>query len=355
MKPKINNAEDKAYILKLENEINKLKSTLEMQSNIRQQNEQTEAASCNINSSQQSTTSNHLNYNHHSNDTVEQRFRMLEMQMMQSLSMNNMLANQHMQLMMQQQQMMQQKQYVHHPSFQHSSFQPNPNLGFSMYPHMSIQRHIPPLPGYLQNITTNVPVGTNQHPLHYQQPIVRQNAYQQHMHHSANYQPIQRENRNNMPPQPRPAVFNRSSDRQPDNRNKHHNRMNIKKQQDDNCPQETKPCSTIPNPKAIKFNEAQVKTNYINRPSDIPLFASPRDIPCNKTSANITQQEILQQTLPTSNCSPQDDTSAIETKQNCPTTLESTTSHQAKPEKSFLEFDQINPPPGPNMIRIAQS
>ncbi|VDI09335.1 Hypothetical predicted protein [Mytilus galloprovincialis] len=180
MKPKINNAEDKAYILKLENEGNKLKSTLEMQSNLRQQNKQTEAASCNINSSQQSSTSNHLNSNLHSNDTIEQRFRMLEMQMLQNLSMNNMLANQHMQFMMLQQ------QYVHQPSFQQSSLQPNPNLGFSMYSHMSISRHIPPPPGYLQNITTNVPIEINQHPLHYQQPIIRQNAYQQHIHHSAN-------------------------------------------------------------------------------------------------------------------------------------------------------------------------
>ncbi|CAC5418133.1 unnamed protein product [Mytilus coruscus] len=262
--------------------------------------------------------------------------------------------------------MMQQQQYVHHPSFQHSSFQPNPNLGFSMYPHMSIQRHIPPPPGYLQNITTNVPVGINQHPLHYQQPIVRQNAYQQHMHHSANYQPIQRENRNNMPPQPRPAVFNRSSDRQPDNRNKHHNRMNHVTSQTprfnsvdmhQNSAQVFNNQSSQKCPIVYPSNaqEAQVKTNYINRPSDIPLFASPGDIPCNKTSANITQQEILQQTLPTSNCSPEDDTSAIETKQNCPTTLESTTSHQAKPEKFFLEFYQINPPQDPNMIRIAQS
>ncbi|CAG2201950.1 RGP1 [Mytilus edulis] len=191
-------------------------------------------------------------------------------------------------------------------------------------------------------------------------PIIRQKAYQhvQHMHHSANYQPIQRENRINMPPQPRPAVFNKCSDRQPDNRNKHHNRMNhftsqtprfnsedmhqnyaqvFNNQSSQKCP--------IVYPSIAQ--EAQVKTNYINRPSDIPLFASPGDIPCNKYSANITQQEILQQTLSTSNYSPQDDTSASETKQNCPTTLESSTSHQAKPDKSS--------PPDPNMIRIAQS
>ncbi|VDI17157.1 Hypothetical predicted protein [Mytilus galloprovincialis] len=98
--------------------------------------------------------------------------------------------------------------------------------------------------------------------------------------------------------------------------------------------------------------EVQVKTNYTNRPSDTPLFASPGDIQCNKTSA---QQEILQQTPSTSNCSPQVDTSAMETKQNCPTTLECITSHQAKPDKSFLGFDQINPLPDPNMMRNAQS
>ncbi|VDI20747.1 Hypothetical predicted protein [Mytilus galloprovincialis] len=140
MKPKINHAEDKAYTLKLENKINKLKSSLEMQSNLRQQNEQTESASCNINSSQQSSTSNHLNSNLYR--TIEQRFRILD-------------------------------EFIH-------------------------EQHVSKLTYAIYDAATT--------------PIIRQNAYQQHMHHSANYQPLQRENGNNMPPQPRPAVFNTSSD-----------------------------------------------------------------------------------------------------------------------------------------------
>ncbi|CAC5395135.1 unnamed protein product [Mytilus coruscus] len=200
---------------------------------------------------------------------------------------------------------------------------------------MSIPRHIPPPPGYPQNIIPNVPVGINQHPLHFQQPIFRQNTYQQHMQHSANYQPIQRENRNNMPPQARPSEFNRSSERQPDNPSKN--------QSSQKCP--------IVYPSNAQ--EAQVKTNCINHPSGTPLFVSPGDIPCNRTSANVNLQENQQQAPPTSNYSPQDDMYTTETMQNCPSTPVRATSHQANSDKSFLGVDQINPPPDPSIVRIS--
>ncbi|CAC5359226.1 unnamed protein product [Mytilus coruscus] len=233
-----------------------------------------------------------------------------------------------------------------------------------MYPHMSIPRHIPPPPGYPQNIIPNVPVGINQHPLHFQQPIFRQNAYQQHIHHSANYQPIQRENRNNMPPRARPAECNRSSERQPDNRDKHHNRSNHVTSQiprfhsvnmHQYSVQASKNQSSQKCPIVYPSNaqEAQVKTNCINYLSGIPLFVSPGDIPCNKTSANVNLQENQQQALPTSNCSPRDDTYTTETMQNCPSTPVRATSHQANSDKSFLGVDQINPPPDPSIIRIS--
>lgn len=75
MKHKINNAKENTYIFKLENEINKLKSTLELQSSLRHYNRKPEAASFNINSSQQFLTSNYLNSNHQCNDIVEQRLK----------------------------------------------------------------------------------------------------------------------------------------------------------------------------------------------------------------------------------------------------------------------------------------
>ena len=42
-KPKTDNPEDRAYIIKLENEINKLKSTIEMQSNLTSHQHQSSA------------------------------------------------------------------------------------------------------------------------------------------------------------------------------------------------------------------------------------------------------------------------------------------------------------------------
>ncbi|CAC5421249.1 unnamed protein product [Mytilus coruscus] len=253
---------------------------------------------------------------------------MIEMQMMQNMSMNNMLANQQMQFMMQQQQMIQQhqmlqqqqmmhrQQFIQQPPFQQSSLQPS--HGFSMYPHMSIPRHVPPPPGFVPNIIPNVPVGINHHPLQYQQPIFThygapQNAYQQHMHQSVQYQPIQR----------------------------------------DKCPKnQASQCSNV---YQSSTQEAPVRTNCLNHPSGTPLFVLPGDIPCNKTSDNINLQENQQQALPTSNYSPNDDMSTAKTIQNCLSTPVRATSHQANSDKSFLGVDQINPPPDPSIVRIAQS
>ncbi|CAC5404901.1 unnamed protein product [Mytilus coruscus] len=133
-KSKIINTEDKAYIIKLENEINKLKSTIELQNSLRNLQEHQQASSFSANNIQQSSQPNPQTSNLGRSNIDEQRIRMLEFQMMQNMSMNNMLANQKMQMMMQQQQMMQQ-------SFLHST------AGFSTYPHMAIPRHIPPPPG----------------------------------------------------------------------------------------------------------------------------------------------------------------------------------------------------------------
>ncbi|CAC5382999.1 unnamed protein product [Mytilus coruscus] len=149
--------------IKFENEINKLQSTIELQNSLRHQNEQPEAASFSTNCTQK-PSSNNLNCNHHNNNRDEQMIRMIEMQMMQNMSINNTVANRQMQIMMQQQQMMQQQKFM-----QQSPLQPNHD--FSMYQHMTIPRHVPPPPGFVPNIIPNVPVRINHHPLQYQHPL----------------------------------------------------------------------------------------------------------------------------------------------------------------------------------------
>jgi len=139
-KPKIDNPEDRAYIIKLENEINKLKSTIEMQSNLTSHQHQSSAPPLNPTGTENQNFNNvqftNMNIESKIND---QRFRMLEFQMMQNMTMNNMISNQQMQVIMQQQQMIQQ-------SYQQL------NCGQPTYQTMQTKRIIPPPPGFIQNI-----------------------------------------------------------------------------------------------------------------------------------------------------------------------------------------------------------
>jgi uncharacterized coiled-coil protein SlyX len=107
-KPKINNPEDKAYIIKLENENNKLKSTIEMQNNLGSYQHQSSVPPFTTTCTQDSSLINTQNAITSIESKInDQRFRMLEFQMMQNMTMNNMISNQQMQIMMQQQQMTQ--------------------------------------------------------------------------------------------------------------------------------------------------------------------------------------------------------------------------------------------------------
>ncbi|CAG2228760.1 unnamed protein product [Mytilus edulis] len=196
------NIEDKAYIIKLENEINKLKSTIELQNTLRNLQEQQQSSSFSANNIQQSSLPNPQTSNIGSSNIDEQRIRMLEFQMMQNMSMNNMLANQQMQMMMQQQQLMQQ-------SFPHST------TGFSTYPHMATPRHIPPPPGYVPIVIPNsAPNGI------YAAPGV---SYH-HPHYYRHFQP---------PPYPQ---FNAAQNQQHQNVNQSYNSQHIQRVSDRQAP-----------------------------------------------------------------------------------------------------------------------
>jgi hypothetical protein len=194
-KPKINSPEDKAYIIKLENEINKLKSTIEIQDNLSSYQHQSSVPQFTTTCTQDPSLINTQNTITSIESKINnQRFRMLEFQMMQNMTMNNMISNQQMQIMMQQQQMTQQS-YAH------------PNYGQPLYPTIPMLRVIPPPPGFLQNtmppnypyngmftpafgphqhVNSNLHLirthpGTNQH-------VNYQNPHLPHMHSRATYQ-----------------------------------------------------------------------------------------------------------------------------------------------------------------------
>ncbi|CAC5367581.1 unnamed protein product [Mytilus coruscus] len=187
------------------------------------------------------------------------------------------------------------------------------------------------------------------------------------MNQSAQYQHIQRDVRNNMPPQSRPAEFSRNSERQPDNCHRHHNRTNhatsqiqprfhrVNMHQNSEVlnNQATQNCSNV---YQSSTQEAQNRKDSLDNPSGAPLFISPGDIPCNKISANLNLQDSQQQAkpLPTSNYSLSATMSTVKTMQDCLSTPVRATSHQAKSDKSFLGVDQINPPPDPGIVKNTQ-
>ncbi|CAC5396239.1 unnamed protein product [Mytilus coruscus] len=311
----INTEEDKAYIFKLENEINKLKSTIELQNSLQNLQEHQQASSFSANNIQQSSQPNPQTSNFGSSNIDEQRIRMLEFQMMQNMSMNNMLANQQMQMMMQQQQMMQQ-------SFLHST------AGFSTYPHMAIPRHIPPSPGYVPNVIPNsapngiyAPPGVSYHhpqyhrqfqPPPYPQFNAAQNLQHQNVNQSYNSQHIQRDLRVNLP-QPKPSVS------QTDRSAKKH-----KHQQNENM---------------TNVRQAQSKEGS-------PLFNSPGDIPCdNSADSSPHDGQHPMQTISSPNYSPHSDMATDVTSRDC---LPTTKVDDPEPEishNSFLGLSQNNIPP----------
>ncbi|VDI51507.1 Hypothetical predicted protein [Mytilus galloprovincialis] len=271
------NIEDKAYIIKLENEINKLKSTMELQNTLRNLQEQQQSSSFSANSIKQSSLPNPQTSNIGSSNIDEQRIRMLEFQMMQYMSMNNMLANQQMQMMMQQQQLMQQ-------SFPHST------TGFSTYPHMATPRHIPPPPGYVPIVIPNsAPDGIYAAPgVSYHHPITidissllpypQFNAAQQHqnVNQSCNSQHIQRDFRVNLP-QLKPTASLTDRRHRPQQR-KDHNKSQIPPRLHNSNRKQT-PEEVITKHRHQE-NENLTHIQQMQSKEGSPLFNSPNDIPC---------------------------------------------------------------------------
>jgi len=103
LKTKSENAEDKAYILKLENEINLLKSTIELQNRQSRLTEHIENNRTHTNQTVNQPGHTDINNTTQMNmdkQLTEQRLRMIKCQLMQNMTMNTMISNQQMQIIM---------------------------------------------------------------------------------------------------------------------------------------------------------------------------------------------------------------------------------------------------------------
>ncbi|CAC5400429.1 unnamed protein product [Mytilus coruscus] len=354
-KSKIINTEDKAYIIKLENEINKLKSTIELQNSLRNLQEHQQASSFSANNIQQSYQPNPQTSNLGSSNIDEQRIRMPEIQMMQNMSMNNMLANQQMQMMMQQQQMMQQ-------SFLHST------AGFSTYPHMAIPRHIPPPPGYVPNVIPNsapngiyAPLGVSYHhpryhrqfqPPPYPQFNAAQNLQHQNVNQSYNSQHIQRDLRVNLP-QPKPSVSQTDRCHRPQQRKNHKKSQIPPRLHNNNMRQISEEVLTK---HKHQQNENMTNVRQAQSKEGSPLFNSPGDIPCdNSVDSSPHDGQHPMQTISSSNYSPHSDMATDVTSRDC---LPTTKVDDPEPEishYSFLGLSKNNIPPDLGLNKIRQN
>jgi hypothetical protein len=378
-KPKINNPEDKAYIIKLENENNKLKSTIEMQNNLGSYQHQSSVPPFTTTCTQDSSLINTQNAITSIESKInDQRFRMLEFQMMQNMTMNNMISNQQMQIMMQQQQMTQQS-YAH------------PNYGQPMYPTIPIRRFIRPPPGFLQNpMPPNYPYngtftpafgphqhvnsnshlirthpGANQH-VNYQNPHLTdmhsratyKNTNQQPMYGSTqnqHYEHISRGARVNIPPH-NVHVSHPDNNRHVEAEPRKHtgdqivsprfikHRSTVSSQNKKEIPvnkstQQQFPLSTN---RQQDDNEQMINTNR----SVAPLLTSPRDI--NSGSNTTSQNECATQETtctPTLSYNIPSHREIIHDKQEASPTELVTMTQSTNLDQSFLGIGQIKLPP----------
>ena len=136
-KTKLENAEDKAYILKLENEINLLKSTVELQNRQSRLTEHIENNRTHTNQTVNQPSHTDINNIQMNMDKqlTEQRLRMIECQLMQNMTMDTMISNQQTQIIMHQQQLIQAS--MHTPYNQYPACPPPAHYRF-----------MPPPPGY---------------------------------------------------------------------------------------------------------------------------------------------------------------------------------------------------------------
>ncbi|CAG2253850.1 unnamed protein product [Mytilus edulis] len=341
------NIEDKAYIIKLENEIIKLKSTIELQNTLRNLQEQQQSSSFSANNIQQSSLPNPQTSNIGSSNIDDQRIRMLEFQMMQNMSMNNMLANQQMQMMMQQQQLMQQ-------SFLHST------TGFSTYPHMATPRHTPPPPGYVPIVIPNsapngiyaahgVPYHHPHYYRHFQPPPypqfnAAQNQQHQNVNQSNNSQHIQRDLRVNLP-QPNPTAYQTDRRHRPQ-QSKNHNKSQIPPRRHNSNRQQT-PKEVITKHRHQE-NENLTHIQQMQSKEGSPLFNSPSDIPCDFSAVlSPPVGKSPMQTISSSNYvyPLQPDVTTVVTDRVCLPTTNVNVPEPVTSNNSFLGIIQNNIPP----------
>ena len=178
---KIEHTEEKAYIMKLEDEIKILKSTIEIQkranyvSPVHSSETNIEQQSSQLHSTLQSRI-DRLEFK-----LTEQRIQSIEQQMAQNITLNSMIVNQQTQMMLQQQQFLQNLSVFNRPAYVPYHFNPYHgfapplfgNMGYA--PRFGYTNPSQPPPGFHQNHTSH----GHAHPQENNHSRYNQNAFQQ--------------------------------------------------------------------------------------------------------------------------------------------------------------------------------